>query len=81
MIVPMGILLLMALTVFSSFFIRWPDMPVDPRSVAGAMYYISESSVTDQLIGVAILNHKERRTRIKEMGGRYWYGEVLSRND
>ncbi|KAH7155999.1 hypothetical protein EDB81DRAFT_756514 [Dactylonectria macrodidyma] len=77
----MGILLLMTLTVFSSFFIRWPDMPVDPRSVAGAMYYTSESSVTDQLIGVARLNHKERRTRIKEMGGRYWYGEVLSRND
>src|SRR6266566_2205139 len=33
-----AILCLMVLTLAASFFVRWPMLPVDPRSIAGAMF-------------------------------------------
>ncbi|KAF7557703.1 hypothetical protein G7Z17_g440 [Cylindrodendrum hubeiense] len=75
-----AILFLMVLTIVGSFFVKWPDMPVDPRSIAGAMYYISESSIADEFSGIARLESKQRTLRVKEMGGRYWYGEILHCN-
>ncbi|KAH6975123.1 hypothetical protein BKA56DRAFT_454642, partial [Ilyonectria sp. MPI-CAGE-AT-0026] len=75
----MGVLLLMVLTIVGSFFVKWPDMPVDPRSIAGAMYYVCDSSIADEFTGVARLDNKQRRLCVREMGGRYWYGEILTR--
>lgn len=73
-----GILLLMVLTLIGSMFIHWPDMPVDPRSVAGAMYYVSESSMVDHFTGLAKSEKKDRTRQVKELGGRYWYGDILT---
>ncbi|KAH8685043.1 hypothetical protein BGZ61DRAFT_323522, partial [Ilyonectria robusta] len=75
----MGVLLLMVLTIVGSFFVKWPDMPVDPRSIAGAMYYVCDSSIADEFAGIARLDNKQRRLCVREMGGRYWYGEILTR--
>lgn len=75
-----GILFCMLLTMIGSFFIKWPHMPVDPRSVAGAMYYVGESNMVDQFSGLASVDKKEREKRVKEMGGRYWFGEILTKN-
>ncbi|EEY23051.1 conserved hypothetical protein [Verticillium alfalfae VaMs.102] len=72
-----GLLVLMAAVVVGSLFIRWPDMPVDPRSVGGAMWYVSESRWVSGLGGVAAMDKKERRKRIKELGGRWFYGNVF----
>ncbi|KAJ4260605.1 hypothetical protein NW762_007348 [Fusarium torreyae] len=74
-----GILALMALTIILSFVIRWPDMPVDPRSIAGAMYYVSESNMVDHFSGMASMDGDERKRRIKELGGTYLYGELTTR--
>ncbi|KAF4461776.1 hypothetical protein FALBO_11432 [Fusarium albosuccineum] len=74
-----SILAAMALTIIISFVIRWPDMPVDPRSIAGAMYYVSESTMVDHFSGMVKLNNKKRKQRIKEMGGAYFYGELTTR--
>lgn len=74
-----GILSAMALTIISSFVVRWPDMPVDPRSVAGAMYYVSESVMVDHFSGMASMDNKERERRIRELGGTYMYGELTTR--
>lgn len=75
-----AILLCMLLTMIGSFFIKWPNMPVDPRSIAGAMYYVGESNMVDQFSGLASVDKKEREKRIKEMGGRYWFGEILTKS-
>ncbi|KAK7417884.1 hypothetical protein QQZ08_011465 [Neonectria magnoliae] len=69
----------MVVALIISFFIRWPHMPVDPRSIAGAMYYVSESGMLDHFSGMASMDNKEREQRVREVGGRYWYGEVLTR--
>ncbi|KAM0431072.1 hypothetical protein ACHAPT_005710 [Fusarium lateritium] len=74
-----GILSAMALTIIFSFVVRWPDMPVDPRSVAGAMYYVSESVLVDHFSGMASMDNKERERRIRELGGTYMYGELTTR--
>ncbi|KAH7140703.1 hypothetical protein EDB81DRAFT_723866 [Dactylonectria macrodidyma] len=70
---------LMSLTLGVSFFIRWPHMPVDPRSISGAMYYVSESGMLSQFSGMASLNNEQRQQRVREIGGRYWFGEILTR--
>ncbi|KAF5666373.1 hypothetical protein FHETE_6257 [Fusarium heterosporum] len=74
-----GILALMAFTLLLSFVIRWPDMPVDPRSIAGAMYYVSESNMVDHFSGMPAMDGEERKRRIKELGGTYLYGELTTR--
>ncbi|GKU02813.1 hypothetical protein FLAG1_05905 [Fusarium langsethiae] len=78
--ISVGILALMALTIIISFLIRWPDMPVDPRSIAGAMYYVSESNMVDHFSGMAAMDGDERKQRIKELGGTYLYGELTTRS-
>ncbi|KAM0322596.1 hypothetical protein ACHAQA_009444 [Verticillium albo-atrum] len=72
-----GLLVFMAAVVFASLFVRWPDMPVDPRSVAGAMWYVSESRWVSGLSGVAAMDKKDRRKRVNELGGRWFYGNVF----
>ncbi|KAL2271340.1 hypothetical protein VTJ83DRAFT_711 [Remersonia thermophila] len=58
-----------------SFFVRYPPMPVDPRSVAGLMWYVSRSeALLVDLEGVSLLNGKERERRVCEKGRRYYYG-------
>ncbi|KAL7764382.1 hypothetical protein ACKLNR_005527 [Fusarium oxysporum f. sp. zingiberi] len=74
-----GILALMAITILLSFIVRWPDMPVDPRSIAGAMYYVSESNMVDHFSGMADMDGDERKQRIRELGGTYLYGELTTR--
>ncbi|CAG1993696.1 unnamed protein product [Fusarium graminearum] len=78
--ISVGILALMAITIIISFLIRWPDMPVDPRSIAGAMYYVSESNMVDHFSGMAAMDGDERKQRIKELGGTYLYGELTTRS-
>lgn len=78
--ITVGILAFMALTIIVSFIVRWPNMPIDPRSIAGAMYYVSESAMVDQFTGTASLNNKQREQRIKELGGTYMYVELTTKS-
>ncbi|KAH6893435.1 hypothetical protein B0T10DRAFT_510127 [Thelonectria olida] len=75
-----AILGLMVLTIAVSFYIVWPHMPVDPRSIAGAMYYVSESGMLNQFDGMASLDGEQREKRVQQIGGRYWYGEVMTQS-
>ncbi|KAK0730875.1 hypothetical protein B0H67DRAFT_639324 [Lasiosphaeris hirsuta] len=64
--------------LIASFFIRYPPMPVDPRSVAGAMYYVSQSHMlTSDFDGVSQLDAEDRDRRVKESGRRYFYGVLV----
>ncbi len=50
-----------AAAVAASFFIRWPHMPVDPRTVAGALYYVCDSHMLDTALdGMARATKRER---------------------
>lgn len=61
----------------ASFFVRYPPMPVDPRSIAGSMWYISQSHMLDDFNGISQLDAKEREYRVKIMGKRYFYGVLV----
>ncbi|KAK4156189.1 Zonadhesin [Chaetomidium leptoderma] len=60
-----------------SFFVRYPPMPVDPRCVAGLMWYVSKSAMLEDFEGVSRLEGHEREQRVKEMGRRYFYGVLM----
>ncbi|KAK0728915.1 hypothetical protein B0T21DRAFT_385064 [Apiosordaria backusii] len=58
-----------------SFWIRYPPMPADPRSIAGMMYYVSQSpTLLADLEGISSMDGKARRKRVEENGRRYYYG-------
>ncbi|GKT85830.1 hypothetical protein Ct61P_03680 [Colletotrichum tofieldiae] len=75
-----SILALMVTTLVASLFIKWPDMPVDPRSIAGAMYYINESRMLEDFEGLSKLSSNEREKKVKELGRRYFYGAVSGKD-
>ncbi|WYZ44869.1 hypothetical protein EsH8_VIII_000185 [Colletotrichum jinshuiense] len=75
-IMSVSIMAFMILTLAASLFIKWPEMPVDPRSIAGAMYYVNESRMLDDFEGLSKLNSEQREKRVKELGRRYFYGAV-----
>lgn len=77
--ISLAILSAMILVILYSFFIRWPPMPVDPRSVAGALWYVCESRMLDDFAGVSEMSGKERDRRVREMGKRYYYGDLMGR--
>ncbi|KAK4129167.1 hypothetical protein N657DRAFT_686545 [Parathielavia appendiculata] len=65
----------------ASFFVRYPPMPVDPRCVAGLLWYVSKSKMLEDFEGVSRLEGKERALRVKEMGRRYFYGVLMGGGD
>ncbi|KAK2059566.1 hypothetical protein LY76DRAFT_625760 [Colletotrichum caudatum] len=75
-----SILALMLVTLVASLFTKWPDMPVDPRSIAGAMYYINESRMLEDFEGLSKLNSDDREKRVKELGRRYFYGAISGKD-
>ncbi|KAJ2901843.1 hypothetical protein MKZ38_001322 [Zalerion maritima] len=76
--IALAILSVMVLTLFTSLFIRWPHMPADPRTVAGATYYVAESGMISLFEGYGDLSPKVRERRIKELGQRFGYGDCMS---
>jgi hypothetical protein len=71
-----AILAAMLLAVGGSFLIRWPHMPVDPRTIAGAMFYVCDSWMLDSLEGLSSLSKDERDKALKHMGLRYEFGQL-----
>ena len=73
-----AILALMVLVILGSLLIKWPHMPVDPRSIAGALYYVSGSTMLPDFEGISRLTTQERARRVREMGKRYFYGDIYT---
>ena len=73
----LAVLGVMVAVVGWSFFVAWPPMPVDPRSVAGMVWYVCESRrLLEDVRGLSEVDGKERDRRIRERGRRYFYGDV-----
>jgi hypothetical protein len=66
----------MVLIAIISFFVKWPHMPVDPSTIAGAMYYICDSPLLEKLEGLSTLERKERDCKVNEMALLYEFGEM-----
>lgn len=64
----------MLLVVAASFLVRWPHMPVDPRTVAGAMYYVCDSWMLESMEGMATSTKAERDARMRHLKQNYMYG-------
>lgn len=47
--VSVAILSAMVALVVASFFVRWTKLPANPTTVAGAMYYVVDSNLLDEL--------------------------------
>lgn len=71
-----GILGLMMLTLAASFLITWPHLPVDPRTIAGAMFYVCDSDMLETLEGTSRLRKNDRNRSIRQMGRRYGFGYI-----
>lgn len=70
------VLALMLLVVLASLVVDWPHMPVDPRTIAGAMFYVCDSRVLGQLEGMAVVSKKERDLEVRHLRSRYGFGVV-----
>ncbi|KAH8647971.1 hypothetical protein BX600DRAFT_518371 [Xylariales sp. PMI_506] len=71
-----AILCAMILVVISGFFVRWPPMPVNPATIAGAMYYICDSGVVNDMESTSVFAKKERDWHANSMGKRYEFGPM-----
>ncbi|KAI1422615.1 hypothetical protein F5Y12DRAFT_799419 [Xylaria sp. FL1777] len=73
-----GIMSFMVLILLSSLFLKWPDMPVEPSSIAGAMYYVCDTSVVEKFEGLSMLDKKERDRAVTDMTLMYEFSERAS---
>ncbi|RGP78055.1 hypothetical protein FLONG3_3890 [Fusarium longipes] len=71
-----GILLVMVVAMLSSLSVKWPDLPVDPRSLAGALWYVSDAPWVRGLEGVAAMSANKRKIAVQGLGGRWTYGPI-----
>lgn len=72
-----GILGLMLLMVIASFFMTWPHLPMDPRTVAGAMFYVCDSRMLEAFEGMAAVSKKERDLDVRYLRSFYGYGPIV----
>ena len=71
-----SIVSLMILTLFFVFFYRPPTLPIQPRTLAAALYYLDASGIPERTGHLATVAEAERNRQIKSMGLRYSIGRV-----
>ncbi|ENH68839.1 hypothetical protein FOC1_g10014629 [Fusarium oxysporum f. sp. cubense race 1] len=71
-----GILLIMVVAMLSSLLVKWPDLPVDPRSLAGALWYVADAPWVRGLEGVAAMSARKRKDAVQGLGGSWTYGPI-----
>jgi hypothetical protein len=78
--VSLGILAAMVTVLcLSMILVRWPEIPVDPRTLAGAMYYVACSlRLLDDMRGRGVSTRRDenRNAKIKSVERRYYYTKV-----
>ncbi|KAF7539159.1 hypothetical protein G7054_g2387 [Neopestalotiopsis clavispora] len=75
-----GIIATMTLVVVSSLFVKWPHMPVDPSTIAGAMYYVCDSWMLRDLKHFGEMGRDDCNTRMNAMDQEYTYGEFVGQS-
>lgn len=74
----------MVAVLAGSFAVKWPSMPLDPSTAAGAMWYVCDSRMVvggggaeGGMSGLSRLDRKERDKRVLETGMRYGFGRTM----
>ncbi|KAK0726367.1 hypothetical protein B0T21DRAFT_33275 [Apiosordaria backusii] len=75
-----AIMSIMWLVVAASFFIKWPHMPVDPSTIAGAMYYVCDSWMLWSLEGLSQVSKEECDRRVNDVGMQYAFGNIVGQS-
>lgn len=71
---------IMWLVVAGSFFLSWPHMPVDPGTIAGAMYYVCDSKMLSSFEGLSMLGQEERDRRVDQMPAKFAFGSIVGKS-
>ncbi|KAM0204896.1 hypothetical protein ACHAQI_009712 [Fusarium lateritium] len=71
-----GILLVMVIAMLCSLLVKWPDLPVDPRSLAGALWYVADAPWVRGLEGIAAMSANKRKDAVQGLGGSWTYGPI-----
>lgn len=66
----------MLLVLLASLAIDWPHLPLDPRTIAGAMYYVCDSRMLAAFEGMADADKRERDVDVRRLRSRYGYGLI-----
>lgn len=66
----------MIMVLTGSFFVRWPQMPADPSTIIGMMYYVCDSPLIESFEGLSMLEEKERDRKVQMMQSTYALGEI-----
>lgn len=72
-----AILALMIIVVAGLSFVEWPPLPIDPSTIAGAMFYVCESQMVDTFDGLACKSEADRNRDIRSMGSTYAYWQTV----
>jgi len=87
-----GVMSVMVIVLAGSFAVKWPSMPLDPSTAAGAMWYVCDSYMVvgggmdgsagiitggGGMSGLSRLNRKERDKRVMDLGMRYGFGRTI----
>ncbi|KAM7189896.1 hypothetical protein V8F33_009805 [Rhypophila sp. PSN 637] len=73
--ISVSVLAVMILVMIASFFVRKPDMPVDPGTIAGKMYYVCDSQVTND---IGEMDGREGRLEDRMLPGlKYRFGKIV----
>ncbi|KAI1741041.1 hypothetical protein F4680DRAFT_447408 [Xylaria scruposa] len=73
-----GIMSFMLLILLTSFFVKWPNMPVKPGTIAGAMYYVCNTSTVDMFESLSTLGKEDRDRTVTDMALLYELRETMS---
>ncbi|KAK0715258.1 hypothetical protein B0H67DRAFT_514248 [Lasiosphaeris hirsuta] len=71
---------IMWLVVAASFFLSWPHMPVDPSTIAGAVYYVCDSKMLSSFEGLSVLGQEERDRRVEQMPAKFAFGSIVGKS-
>ncbi len=52
-------------------------MPLDPTTIAGAMYYVADSWMLDNFHGLSTFKRKERDRSVTALALRYQLGQMM----
>ena len=75
--IAVGVLGIMVLVLLCSFVVRWPRLPVDPTTIAGAMYYVTDSYMLNNFQGLSTVGREERDRGVANLGLRYQFGHMM----
>ncbi|KAK5651606.1 hypothetical protein OQA88_11879 [Cercophora sp. LCS_1] len=72
-----AILATMVVVLVGSFSVRWPNLPVEPRTISGCMYYVCGSDILRDLEHTSLMGSKEIEACLREQGRNYQLSEML----